>query len=338
MRTTSIFMRPAILRLFLLLLPVMTLLPVVTLAQQNGNSVYRFLQLAPSPRTAALGGIHVSLPNADASHFTANPAYVNEDTHANIAFSYLNHIGDVNMGFASSAYHLKGIGTLAASLRFINYGEIRRADEAGNDLGSFSANDLAFSAGLSREVIPNLRIGAAGNFIYSGYDAFSSTAVALNAGLYYYFESAGLHIGAAVTNLGYQISAFDNYRENLPADVRIGVSRRLEYVPIRFSLTAHSLNRWNMETFRDQGEEPSFMDNMLRHITIGAEIMFSDNVHARIGYDHFTHEELKVNNRLDTAGFAFGVGINIRGFGFEFSRSSFSDLGGITRIGIQTYL
>jgi len=307
-------------------------------ASNNGDSVYRFLQLPGSARTAALGGNHVALPYADATLFFANPAYLSKDNHSNFGLSYLNHVSDVNMGFVSGAYHIDRIGTVAAGIRFVNYGELRRVDASGTDLGSFSANDLAFTIGVSREVLPNLNVGLAGSLIYSGYDEFSSTGMALNAGIYFFWEELKLHMGGAVSNLGYQVSRFEDRNEPLPLDIRLGISRRLEYVPLRLNVTLHSLDRWEMQTFSDEGESPSLGSNVFRHLTFGGELILSENVHARVGYDHLTNEELKTSSRLDTAGFSYGLGIQFRGFVFDFSRSSFSDLGGVTRIGIQTFL
>ncbi|MCC5934542.1 MAG: type IX secretion system protein PorQ [Candidatus Cyclonatronum sp.] len=304
----------------------------------GGDAVYRFLLLPGSARTAALGGNHAALPDADAALFLANPAYLNAQNSGNLSLSWLNHISDVNMGVASTAWHYEPVGTIAMGVRFINYGDIRRTSDTGQDLGSFSANDLAFTAGLGRTLAPNLRAGAAASFIHSGYDTFSSSAVAVNAGIYYYWESARLHIGAVVANLGTQLSSFDGRTENLPLDIRLGFNRRLEYVPIRLNLTLHSLDRWEMPLALDEGETPGFSTNLLRHMIFGAEILFSENFQVRLGYDHFTNEDLKVNTRLDTAGFSFGAGIQFRGFVFDFSRSSFSELGGVTRIGIQTWL
>ena len=310
-----------------------------SLAQTSGgDAAYRFLMLPGSARAAALGGNHVALKDAGAALFLANPAYLNESSSGNLSLTWLNHISDVNMGVASAAWHYEPAGTFALGVRFINYGEIRRASETGQDLGSLSASDLAFTAGFGRVVAPNLHAGVAASFIHSGYDSFSSSAVAVNAGLWYYWESARLNVGAVVANLGTQLSTFDGRTENLPLDIRLGFSRRLEYVPIRLNLTLHSLDRWEMPLTLDEGESPDFTTNLLRHMIFGAELLFSENFHVRVGYDHFTNQDLKVNTRLDTAGFSFGAGIQFRGFVFDFSRSSFSDLGGVTRIGIQTWL
>lgn len=307
-------------------------------SSNSSESVFKFLKLPASARAAALGGNHVALPGADGLLFLSNPAYLNEDSHAQLGFSYLNHLGDVSMGAAGGAYHHERLGTFALGLRVLDYGDLRQAGETGVDEGSFSASDMAFSAGYARSLLQNLRAGAAAGFVYAGYGRYSSSALTLNLGLYYYYEALDLHVGGVVEHLGTQLSTFGGRNESLPVDVRLGLSRRLQYVPLRLHLTLHNLHAWDMQNPGDEGSTPSFSENLMRHITFGGELLVSENVSFRLGYDHARNQDLKVNTRLDTAGFSYGLGIDYRAFTFNFSRNSFSDLGMLTRIGVQTQL
>lgn len=311
---------------------------VVAQSSNNSESVFKFLKLPASARAAALGANHVSLPDAQGLLFLSNPAYLSEASHAQMEFSYLNHLSDISMGAAGGAYHHESLGTFALGFRVVDYGDMRQTDEAGLDQGSFSANDMAFTAGYARPLLRNLRAGATAEFVYAGYGDYSSSALALNLGLYYYYEALDLHIGGVVEHMGTQLSTFGGTNESMPVDVRLGLSRRLEYVPLRVHLTMHNLNNWDMENAQDEGESPSFSSNLMRHAAIGGELLLSENVALRLGYDHARNQDLKVNTRLDTAGFSYGLGIDYRAFTFDFSRSSFSDLGMLTRIGIQTRL
>lgn len=310
---------------------------VNTYSQGLDDSAYRFLKLTSSPRAAALGGNHVALPSADVSFFHINPGYLSKSMHRNFAISYISHIGDLNMGFANGAWEIRDFGVLAIGIRYMNYGTMERRDSNGLLYGEFSSKDLAFSTGIGRELAPNLNIGFTTTLIHASYAEFSSSAISFNVGLRYTFMDLGLDTGISITNMGFQLSTFDTESEKLPLDIRIGVSRRLNYIPLRFSLTAHSLNRWEIDSYNDT-KKPSFSGYLFRHLLFGAELSLSENVHVRAGYDHLQHQELKINNRLDTAGFGYGFGIRYRGITFDFSRNSFSEMGGVTRIGIQTYL
>lgn len=305
----------------------------------TGNqSVFSFLKLPATARAAALGANHVSLQEANGLLFLSNPAYLNEDSHARLDFSYLNHLSDINMAAGGGAYHSERAGTFAIGLRVVNYGDMRRLGEDGRDEGNFSANDMAFTAGYARPLLENLRVGGAAHLIYSGYGNFSSSALAFNLGIYYFYEALDLHIGGVVEHLGRQLSTFNNRHESMPVDVRLGLSRRLNHVPLRLHLTFHNLHVWDMENAQDEGSSPDFSTNLMRHAALGGELLLSENITFRLGYDHNQNQDLKVNTRLDTAGLSYGLGIDYRAFTFDFSRTSFSDLGMLTRIGVQTRL
>lgn len=304
-------------------------------AQSSLNTSFRFLEMPSSARSAALGGQVVSLPNGDISLFHINPGYLNEDLNKSVSVSYINHISDINMASVNGAYYLKDIGTLAAGLRYMGYGSFTRTDAQGQSLGSFNAYDMALTFGIGRTYLKNLHYGATFDIIHSSYDIYHSTAVAFSFGFLYNYPNKDFTIGGAITNLGTQISTFDSRREPLPLDIRLGISRKLEHVPLRLSLTAHSLNRWNLWTF-DDAKKPGFTSNLLRHFNIGGEFLLSSNVELRLGYNRYQHEELKASNRLDFAGTSIGLGIHIDKYQFDISRNSFSQTGGYLQINLRT--
>lgn len=305
-------------------------------AQNDLNSAFRFLNIPSSARAAAMGGVNVALPDADVTHFQMNPAYLTDSDHNFFGISYLNHLADVNMGFASGAYHIDHVGTVGVGIRFVGYGEIAGVTADGVETGTFQPFDLALTTTLGRAFNESLHYGVSLNIIHSSYDIYNSTAVALSFGALYTFDVHTV-AGFTVNNAGTQITAFNEQKERLPLDIRLGVTRSLEHLPFRLSLTAHSLNRWNMQTFSDE-EDPEILDNILRRLIIGGELLLSENVNFRLGYNNYMHQELKAANRVDLAGFSIGLGLQIRGFHFDVSRSSYSDSGGLTQLSIQTRL
>ena len=306
-------------------------------AQSGTKTVFRFLEVPSSPRTAALGSYSVSHPASGISQLFDNPAYPGVRDHRTFSASYINLIHDVNMYFTSGAWHLDGIGTLGAGIRYMSYGRFDETDEQGTILSEFSAYDFALTTGLSRELMTGLQAGAAIHFIQSSYGAYNSTAVALSAGAYWYSPDGFNSAGFTIQHLGSQITEFDEVREPLPFDLRAGFTRRLENLPLRLSLTFHNLTRWQIPNANDI-EEPGFFGTLMRHTTIGGEFLFSENVNLRLGYNHLQNAELKSRSRLDTSGFSYGLGIKYKSITFDVSRNSFSDLGGVTRIGITAAL
>jgi hypothetical protein len=306
-------------------------------AQDAVTSTYRFLQLPVSARSAALGGDVVSLPDGDVSLFQANPSYLQKNSQNKLSLSYINHISDINMAFLNGAYYLSRIGTIGAGVRYMNYGSFTRTNSEGKETGSFHAYDMAISIGIGRIYGSNLQYGAAVEFIHSSYDQYQSSALAITLGARYQIPDENLTLGAAITNLGTQLSQFDNIREHLPFNISIGASKKLIHVPLRLSLTLHSLNRWNLKTLNDS-KNPDVAVAFIRHVQLGGEFLLSDHVFFRLGYNRYLHEQLKTSNRLDLAGTSIGIGIHLKKIKFDISRNSFSQLGSVMQINVSTSL
>lgn len=307
------------------------------LAQSNTSSVFRFLDVTPTARTAGLGGNHVGLYNADFSLIHLNPAYLNADASGSISASYVNFLSDANMGFTSGAFTFDKLGTVAAAIRFLGYGEFDQLDENGNDLGNFNAGDLALTGAYSLQIAKNLNAGVALDLIYSSYADFRSSAAAVSGGLFYQDTTSHFSAGISIRNLGGQLSAFDDRREPLPFDISVGVTKKPEAFPFQLSLTLKRLNDWDMRAVGET-EKPAFMDNLFRHVLFGGETYFGENVTVRLGYDYYLHELTKTGNDFDLAGISFGLGINVKSVQVDLSRNSYSRLGGITRISLKTDL
>jgi len=310
----------------------------LTHAQNVNSEVFRFLNLPNNPRIAALGGNHPALLKGDGSIFQVNPAYLTGASNNDISLSYISFLSDVNYAVANWSHQIKGIGMLGAGISYIGFGDFERTNELGEVLGDFNANELAFSIGLGRKFGEQIRYGASFNFIHSNLDRFNSTAIAFSAGGQYLTHSGNTIFGLSFRNAGTQISTFNNKNEDLPFDILVGASHKLQHTPLRFALTLQKLDNWVLEIAGDESDDPSFFKNAARHLVVGTELLLSDNLHFRIGYNQFDHDNLSTSNRLDTAGMNFGMGIFIKEFRFNISRSSFSDLGGSTQISLEASL
>jgi len=319
----------------LLILFLLTGLSPGSYGQSSNETVFGFLNVPGSARTAALGGEHVSLNSGGTAMFTTNPAYVSGVNHKEFSASYLNHLADIYMANAHFSWHINEIGTFSTGIRLLNYGNITRVDSDGIEDGSFGSYDFSWSAAFSRTIFGNLQGGAGTRIITSSYDTYQSTAIALFGGLYYTFNDDLTHLGVSFRNLGSQLTLFDETREKLPFDLSAGVTHRLMHLPLRFNLTLHSLNRWDLPVFDDE-EDPGISENLLRRMRFGTEILFSDNFHLRLGYDHLKNQELKGDRRIDLSGSGIGLGIEIRDISIDLSRTSFSETGGLFQLSLAT--
>lgn len=325
-------MERAVLSVFLLFL-----MTECSFAQSNSSGVFRFLDITPTAQTAALGGNHVGLYNGDFSLIHLNPAYLNAQNSGSVSASYMNFLGGANMGFTNGAYHFEDIGTFAVGIRFMGYGEFNRLDENGNQMGKFRANDLAFTGAYSLSIAKNIRAGAGLDLIHSSYAEFKSTALAVSGGVFYQDTASHFSAGIAIRNVGGQLTTFDDRREPLPMDLSVGITKKPEAFPFQLSLTLRRLTDWNLQIV-GEANRPALVDNVFRHVVFGGEAYLGENVAFRLGYDHYLHEQLKTGSDFDLAGFSIGVGFTIKDITFDFSRNSYSKLGGLTRLSVKTSL
>ncbi len=311
--------------------------PTGSSAQLRNETAFRFLNLPGSARTAALGGNHISLHQGGTANFDVNPAYLSVQNHKELSLSYLNHITDIYLGSAGFAWHLEDFGTFATGIRFLNYGDFTRTDSDGLEQGTFNAYDFSWNTAYSRTLLPDLQAGMGVQFIVSSYEAYRSSALALFGGIHYSFNNELTQAGVSFRNFGVQITTFDETKEDLPFNLMAGITHRLQHLPLRFNLTLHSLDRWNLPVFDDESD-PGFFDNLLRHVRFGTEFLFSDNFQLRLGYDHLQSEELKTDRRIDLSGASIGLGIVIRDINIDFSRTSYSETGGLIQLNVSTRL
>ena len=185
-------------------------------AQPGDLSGFGFLRLEPSARAAALGGSFTAIYGDDVNAFFYNPALLNEAMHRHLSLSYLNHLSDINAGFIAYSRHYEGLGTVAAGLRFLSWGELQGADEQGNRTGTFGASDVALTIGGARAQTERLSYGANVHLIYSSGESFNASALAADLGVLYHIDSQRLTFSASVNNLGVRIKGIIVLPDSLP--------------------------------------------------------------------------------------------------------------------------
>ncbi len=290
------------------------------------QSAYEFLKLDPSARSAALGGAFVSNVD-DPNVIFYNPASTNQVESNKISFGFLKHLLDVNSGFISYIPHIKNIGKIGFGIAFSNYGSFEVLDEFGNSSGEFSANDLAIMFNYSDKVREKLSYGFNFKFIYSGIHKYSSYAIAGDFGLIYYNPEKQFNFGLSILNFGKQLKAYNQYKENLPVDVRLGLSKKLEHTPFRIYFEFLKLNQPNSKIF-----------SRFNNFIIGTEILASSNLTLRVGFNNEKRKEFKIGTTTGTEGFSIGLGLNIRNYRFDYGLSSLGKVGALHRVNLTLTL
>jgi hypothetical protein len=299
---------------------------ILTASFTFGQTTYKFLNVDMSARAASLGGSFVT-NNDDVDVLFYNPAGMSFLEKNPVSFSFVKHLMDINLFSLAYSTEFENIGRFGSAIKYINYGSFDEADEFGNRTGEFSAGELAFILGYTNEFSENFYYGANAKVIYSSIADKSSSAVGLDLGINYEIPKQQLNLAAAILNLGTQLSSYIDTKEDLPLDVTIGISKRLENLPVRLSLDFHQLNKERDELYQH-----------LKGFTIGAEFYLSDAFTLRFGYDNESRSDLKVGSSSGIAGFNGGLGVKISEYVFNYGYSSLGTIGAMHRIGLATAL
>ncbi len=289
-------------------------------AQDTGT--FAFLRNDVSARAAALNGSFVSM-TSDPNVLFYNPASLVTISTPKVSLGYLKNLLDVNSGSLAFAQNMEGIGNIGVGITYVDYGSFTRTDQSNNDLGSFSASELALVAGYGMMLDEQSSVGGNVKFIHSSIAEFSSTALAVDLGYLYQIPSQNITIGGSILNLGRQLSEYGSTREPLPLDIVVGITKRPEHLPVLLNLNFHKLN-----------EQRNKALDRLSSFTFGAEFLMSESVRLRVGYNNEQHRDLKLGTTSGLAGFSLGAGFILHEYVIDYSFNSYGKIGGLNRLSL----
>ncbi|NVO18123.1 MAG: type IX secretion system protein PorQ [Bacteroidetes bacterium] len=340
------FFRPILLLLFCVSLQI----PNIS-AQTAGNNTFDFLSLTNSARLAGLGSSFAAIHDDDISLTLANPSLISSAMHNKLAFSYVSNYSKVNYGYASYGRSFSKAGNLVGSLQFIDYGQMKYADETGLTSGQFNAGEYAASVGWGKMLDSTFSIGANAKLLYSDLESYNSFGLAVDvAGSY--IPNNSTCISVVFQNIGRQLTSYtSNGVSPLPFEIQAGISRRLAHLPFRFSLVLQHLEKWDLtytststeiDPFTGQAIKKNFLDNFgdkaMRHVVLGGEFIPAKFLSLRFGFDYKKRKEMKVETKPGTVGFSFGFGINVSKFSINYSRAAYHIVGSRNYITLTTNL
>lgn len=317
-------------------------------AQSGGENIYEFLNLGSSARVAAMGGDQIALDDVDADYSFYNPAALHPDLDQKVALNYVNYITDINYGYASYTKDYKKTGTFSLAMHYVNYGKFTEANEFGERTGNFKASDYALIISYGRQLNTNFRVGASVKPIYSSLEKYSSFGLAADLALIYDSSNKLFRASVVARNFGYQLKAYyGSHREDLPNEILIGMSTKLQHAPFRFALTYRHLEEFDMSYESELNSEDdsfsksnkdSFSDKAFKHLILGTEFLPSKNFSIRLGYNFQRRVELKVDEKTSTVGFTWGFGVKVSRFRINFASAKYHLAGASNHFSISTRL
>jgi hypothetical protein len=302
---------------------------VATTIGQDENSgraqLYDLLKRVPTPRAAAMGNSFVAMKN-DPNTIFSNPAALSSQiprdslapgTNLSIAASPLGiGITQGSIAFSAPAPEMLGEKSwVAVGVLYNSYGTFKGADNIGQMTGDFTAGDFILSVAYSG-IVPDkpFHYGIAIKYISStlASGSYSSSGLAADLGVYYQSDPLLLTIGLSATNIGKELTYYDGTKEALPFNLQLGVSKKLERLPLTVHLAFHNLTR--------DLEGHNFF-YALNDFSIGGEFTLSKILRLRFGYENQERRDLKVPEGLGLGGFSVGLGMALKKLQLDYSLS-----------------
>lgn len=347
--------RPLLSKIGLVLLLLLLTISSSVSAQMGGIFTYEFLNFAPSARVSALAGAHIAVVDEDVNLAAGNPALLNPKMHEQLSFSHAFHPAGIHYGYVAGGYHHKKLGvTFHGGIRYVNYGDFNLTNDLGQVEGDFKAKEQSINFGAGYSFAERFTLGVNAKLVTSSLESYNSVGLLGDIGLLYQDTASLFTFTILAKNAGVQLSHYrEDNKEDLPFEMQMGVSKRLQHLPLRFSVIYRYLDRWDVlyddpnqtedvlfldDNPDDRSSTSIWFDNLARHFVFNAELYMGKrgNFRLRLGYSHLLKKELSVGELRSLAGFAFGAGLKINRFHIDYGRTTMHIGGGINQLSIAT--
>jgi hypothetical protein len=319
----------------------------------GGKNVFSFLDLPVAPQLAALGNVNVSQQNNDIALSALNPALLRESMHQHLEMNYTNYFADVQYAHCLFGYHSTRLQTtFAASIQYVNYGTVTQTDASGNIQGAFKPRDMSVQLTMSRQYLERWHYGISLQFIQSGYQQYHSTGIGVNVGLTYEDTTHKWQAGFVAKNMGVQLTTYvAGMQEPLPFDLQVGISKKLEHIPLQLSATLHHIYQFDVR-YADPGFEEGAIitngdttkagnkaaDKIFRHFVLAAQWEIGRYIEFTAGYNHLRRQELATPQQKGLSGFSAGLGVITRKLQLRYTRSWYQRSAALNQLGVNVPL
>jgi hypothetical protein len=310
---------------------------MASVTAQQTNGTYSFLRATNSARVAALGGLPLPMYDSDIQLSTFNPAAIDSTMSNKLGLSYVDYYSDINFATAQYARHFDKVGSFAATVQYHNYGHFDETSEGGTVLGDFSVSDYSVNIGWGRRLSPHWSIGAALKYAGIQYESYAAGALAVDLAGMYRTDNNWI-FALNVRNAGTQLfNNFDNRHCPLPFSIDLGISHRLEHLPLTIMFWYDDIQKWNnlVETplYIEKHTDPttgelvpengfvSFTRNLATHLVIGGELCLGKNIVLRSAFNYGKRYTMTVPQARPLVGFSAGLAVKIKMFEISYARS-----------------
>jgi len=281
-----------------------------------GTTAAQFLKIGVGARAVSMGGSFVAEAN-DLSALYWNPAGLTNVTGGAVQFSTTQYLADIQYSHAAVGFNLGTMGTLAASLLYLDSGEmeVRTISQPEGTGELFSKQDLALQMSYARALTDRFSIGTTVKYIREAIWHSSASATAFDIGVLFTTPYRHLRLGASMSNFGpkMQMSGRDIIFSVDPSQNQEG---NVEVVNTEYLLDEYALPllfrvglAWDAISTSDHRlmvtTDAATPNDNSQYMNSGVEYSFRNLLALRAGY----------RNRFETdgeQGITWGVGLNLR--------------------------
>lgn len=297
---------------------------------QPGNAVYNFLTLPYSAKASSMGGINISSLQGDLGLAMYNPSLLENTMDGTLHLSIKPYLAEIKQyDFSGANYVSKKNLLIGWGVHYLDYGSMSMTDIAGNQMGSFSPKDYSIQFSLAGVYHHNFHIGTTFKFIQSQYGLYNSSGIAMDVGVRYRSTNELSQVSLLVNNMGTQFKTFQN-KEELPFNLILGWSKKLENAPFQFSITAEKLSLWNLTykdtlfNFNEGYKNPGSLQNIFNHVIIAGEAYIGQQVSLNLGYNFMRRFDLNIQNQQNWFnGVSTGIGYELNRMDFQYANAFF---------------
>lgn len=305
-------------RLLILTIVLSIIASASVMASANSNSgttAFPFLKLHSGARVQGMGGAATGLAD-DESALYYNPAGITGLEGMRFIASYQNYLVDLQSGFVGVTKKLNDVNAIGFQISYLNYGTFTRTDEDATILGDFSGSSIVLGATFARQMNYYISVGGTVKGIYQKIDEYSATGVAIDLGGKYLANRGRYSVGAAIQNIGTQLSGLGTEKDPLPVTGRLGGS----FTPRNLFTVITS------DIMIPYDRNPG--------IAFGVEVQKLDPLFLRVGWNSYGLDMKADNSSDNLSGTSFGIGVNFKHFQFSYAFSPSSDLGDTHRVSL----
>ncbi len=283
---------------------------------EAGTTSAVFLKLEQGVRPVSMGGAFTAASD-DVNAVYWNPAGLPQVSNLELTFMHTMWFAEIFYDYLGFAYPVGEVGTFGLGLTYVNSGDITSWNEIGEEIGEFSAWDLAVNLAFGTKLNEKTSVGIIAKLFNESIDDRGAFGFAADLGLIHKFRD-DLQGGIVLQNLGPKHGFGDAFL--LPMNARAGLS----YTGVRNMM----VNLDYIQPIETNGI-----------IALGMEYWYRDIIVFRLGYQYqgmFDPNKYYENYAGPAifSGFVIGAGLKIDIYEIDYAYKQFGVLESTHRIGL----